>query len=147
MKFNSFRGFTAACLATTAVIGVVAPAFAQIEEIIVTTRKRSENLQEIPIVVTAFTAENIERKGIANIGDILKYTAGVQINEAFIPGDQRIVIRGLAPTRGRPNVAVLQDDIDISSESIQNGGGSLLINPRLFDLERVEIVKGPHSAL
>jgi iron complex outermembrane recepter protein len=147
MKKSTFRGFAAACLATTAVVGVVAPAFAQIEEIVVTTRKRAENLQEIPIVVTAFTAENIERKGIGSITDVLKYTAGVQINEAFVPQDQRITIRGLAPTRGRPNVAVLQDDIDISSESLQSSGGSLLINPRLFDIERVEIVKGPHSAL
>jgi len=147
MKIGTLRGFAAACLATTAVVGVVAPAFAQIEEIVVTTRKRAENLQEIPIVVTAFTAENIERKGIGNITDILKYTAGVQINEAFVPQDQRITIRGLAPTRGRPNVAVLQDDIDISSEALQSSGGSLLINPRLFDIERVEIVKGPHSAL
>ena len=147
MKISTFRGFATACLATTALVASVAPAFAQIEEIVVTTRKRAENLQEIPIIVTAFTAENIERKGIGTITDVLKYTAGVQINEAFIPQDQRIIIRGLSPTRGRPNGAVLQDDIDISSESLQSGGGSLLINPRLFDIERVEIVKGPHSAL
>ena len=137
MKISTFRGFATACLATTALVASVAPAFAQIEEIVVTTRKRAENLQEIPIIVTAFTAENIERKGIGTITDVLQYTAGVQINEAFIPQDQRIIIRGLSPTRGRPNVAVLQDDIDISSESLQSGGGSLLINPRLFDIERV----------
>lgn len=147
MKNSAFRGFAVACLATTAIVGVVEPAFAQIEEIVVTTRKRAENLQEIPIVVTAFTAENIERKGIAGINDILKYTPGVQIIEGFAPQDQRVIIRGLSPTRGRSNVAVLQDDIDISSESVNSAGGSLLINPRLFDLERVEIVKGPHSAL
>ncbi len=147
MKHRAIRGFAAACLVTTAMVGVAQPAFAQIEEIVVTTRKRAESLQEVPIVVTAFTAESIDRKGISSVADILKYTPGVQINEGFQPQDQRIVIRGLSPTRGRPNVAVLQDDIDISSESLQTAGGSLLINPRLFDLERVEIVKGPHSAL
>ena len=144
---KSLRGIAAVCLATSMLTGVAGQAFAQIEEIVVTTRKRAENLQDVPIVVTAFTAENLERKGIGSLGDVLKYTAGVQINEAFVPQDQRITIRGLAPTRGRPNVAVLQDDIDISSESLQSAGGSLLINPRLFDLERVEIIKGPHSAL
>ncbi|MSO98883.1 MAG: TonB-dependent receptor [Rhodospirillaceae bacterium] len=147
MKISAFRGFAVACLATTAIVGLVQPAFAQIEEIVVTTRKRSENLQDVPIVVTAFTAENLERKGVGSLADVLKFTAGVQINEAFLPQDQRVVVRGLAPTRGRPNVAVLQDDIDISSESLQTAGGSLLINPRLFDIARVEIVKGPHSAL
>ena len=147
MKISAFRGFSVACLATTAIVGLVQPAFAQIEEIVVTTRKRSENLQDVPIVVTAFTAENLERKGISSLSDVLKFTPGVQIDEAFSPSDQRVIIRGLAPTRGRPNVAVLQDDIDVSSEALQNAGGSLLINPRLFDVQRIEIVKGPHSAL
>ncbi|MDX2144605.1 MAG: TonB-dependent receptor [Rhodospirillaceae bacterium] len=147
MKHATARGFWAACLATTAIVGIVPTAFAQIEEIVVTTRKRAENLQDIPIVVTAFTAENLERKGISNLADVLKFTPGVQLVEAFAPSDQRIIIRGLSPTRGRPNVAVLQDDIDVSSEALQNAGGSLLINPRLFDIERIEIVKGPHSAL
>jgi outer membrane receptor protein involved in Fe transport len=57
------------------------------------------------------------------------------------------VIRGLSPTRGRQNVAILQDDVDISSMAQGTGGGSFVINPRLQDLERVEVVKGPHSAL
>ncbi|MDX2224571.1 MAG: TonB-dependent receptor [Rhodospirillaceae bacterium] len=143
----SKRALLAALLATSMLGGIAGEAFAQIEEIVVTTRKRAENLQDVPIVVTAFTAENLERKGIGTLQDVLKYTPGVQINEAFVPQDQRVTIRGLSPTRGRPNVAVLQDDIDISSEALQSAGGSLLINPRLFDMERVEIVKGPHSAL
>lgn len=146
-RASSLRNFAGACLTTTMLAGVAGEAFGQIEEIVVTTRKRSENLQDVPIVVTAFTAENLERKGIGSLGDVLKFTAGVQLNEAFLPQDQRITIRGLAPTRGRPNVAVLQDDVDISSEALQSAGGSLLINPRLFDLERVEVIKGPHSAL
>jgi outer membrane receptor protein involved in Fe transport len=53
----------------------------------------------------------------------------------------------LAPTQGRQNVAVLEDGIDVSSQAVQTNGGSLLINPRLFDLERIEVVKGPQNAL
>jgi outer membrane receptor protein involved in Fe transport len=147
MTHAALRGFAAACLATTCLVGIVTEAQAQIEEIVVTTRKRAENLQEVPIVVTAFTSETLERKGLGDLKDIIKYTAGVQLDEGFSAQDTRVVIRGLSPTRGRPNVAFLMDDVDISSEAIQTGGSSLLINPRLFDLERVEIVKGPHSAL
>ncbi|MBL8628448.1 MAG: TonB-dependent receptor [Rhodospirillaceae bacterium] len=147
MTHAALRGFAAACLATTCLVGIAAEAQAQIEEIVVTTRKRAENLQEVPIVVTAFTSETLERKGLADLKDVIKYTAGVQLDEGFSAQDTRVVIRGLSPTRGRPNVAFLMDDVDISSEAIQTGGSSLLINPRLFDLERVEIVKGPHSAL
>lgn len=142
---------------TAASLGVIgamlavdtAPAFSQayIEEIIVTTRKRSENLQEIPLVIKAFQADTLERKGLDSIEDIARLTPGVQFDNGTFPQDIRVVIRGLSPTRGRPNVGLLLDGIDVSSESVTSGGGSLLINPRLFDMERVEVVKGPQSAL
>lgn len=134
-------------MASTAAVGFVQEAQAQIEEIIVTTRKRAENLQEVPIVVTAFTAASIERKGIADLADVAKYTNGLILDEGFSKTDTRITLRGLSPTRGRQNVAVLQDDVDISSLAIGQAGGTFIINPRLFDVERIEVVKGPHSAL
>ena len=126
-----------------------APAFAQlaVEEIIVSTRKREENLQEIPLVIKAFPSEVLERKGLDSVEDVLRLTPGVQFDNGTFPQDIRVVIRGLSPTRGRPNVALLLDGVDVSSESVTSGGGSLLINPRLFDMERVEVVKGPQSAL
>lgn len=144
-------------LKTGASLGVIgamlavdsAPAFSQIyiEEIVVSTRKRSENLQEVPLVIKAFQAETLQRKGLDDITDIARLTAGVQVDQGTFPQDVRITIRGLAPSRGRSNVALLLDGVDVSSESVQSAGGSLLLNNRLFDLERVEIVKGPQSAL
>ena len=131
-----------------AVASIVAPiANAQIEEIVVTARKRAESIQDLPIAITAFSAAAIERKGIVDLADIAKYTSGVMLDEGFNKQDTRIVIRGLSPTRGRQNVAILQDDVDISSMAQGTGGGSFVINPRLQDLERVEVIKGPHSAL
>ncbi len=147
MQFKRNQRIFAALMATTAVVGFVAPAFAQIEEIIVTTRKRAENLQDVPIVITAFTSEVMQRKGIETLQDATKYTPGISYEEGFSRQDTRITIRGLSPTRGRQNAAILVDDVDISSEAIASAGGSMFINPRLFDAERVEVVKGPHSAL
>jgi len=135
-----------------AVMGVSIAAFAvdavAVDEIIVTTRKREENLQQVPIAVVAITAEEIERRGIVTLGDVVEQASSVILDQGFAPQDQRITIRGLSPTRGRQNVAILQDGVDVSSEAgAATSGGSLLINPRLFDLERVEIVKGPQIAL
>jgi len=118
-----------------------------VDEIFVTTRKRAENLQKVPIAVQAITADEIERRGITSLKAITEQSASIILDQGFAPQDQRIVIRGLSPSRGRQNVAVLVDDIDVSSEAIGTFGGSLLINPRLFDLERVEVVKGPQNAL
>lgn len=144
---TSLRAFTAALTLTTIIAGTATEAFAQIEEIVVTTRKRAENLQEVPIVITAFSAESIERKGIADLADIAKYTSGVNFDTGFGRQDTRVVIRGLSPTRGRQNVAILQDEVDISSLAQGTAGGSFVINPRLLDVERIEVVKGPHPAL
>ena len=134
-------------LALSTCLVTIDTAQAQIEEIVVTTRKREENLQSVPIVVTAFTAASIERKGIADLSDVAKYTSGLFLDEGFSKQDTRVVLRGLSPTRGRQNVAILQDEVDISSLAQTTGGGSFIINPRLLDIERIEVVKGPHAAL
>lgn len=134
-------------LVTTGLVFTMGEAFAQIEEIVVTTRKREESLQTVPITVTAFTAEVIDRKGIRTIGDIAKFTAGLNFDKGFAPQDTRPSIRGLPTTRGRPPVGILLDGIDISSESIGTAGGSNLMNLKLVDVERIEVVKGPQSAL
>ena len=145
-KSQFIRGLGVA-LSGVAALALSTEAWSQVAEIVVTTRKREENLQEIPVAVEAITAAEIERKGITSLGDVVAQSASVILDQGFAPQDQRIVMRGLSPTRGRQNVAVLVDDIDISSESVVTSGGSLLINPQLFDLERVEIVKGPQNAL
>lgn len=123
------------------------PALAQIDEIRVSARKLDEDLQQVPIAIDAFGDQEIARKGIVNLDRLLQQTPSLILDRGFGPQDQRVVVRGLSPTRGRQNVAILQDGIDISSEAVTTGGGSLLINPRLFDLERVEVVKGPQNAL
>jgi outer membrane receptor protein involved in Fe transport len=137
----------AAALLTPAAILLPTAGWSQIEEVIVTVRKREESLQDIPLSIRAFTAEELRRKGINNLNDLTEQTAGLVFDSGQTAQDTRVVIRGLSPTRGRQNLAFLLDGIDISSEAIQTNGGSTLVNPRYLDLERVEIVKGPHSAL
>jgi outer membrane receptor protein involved in Fe transport len=120
----------------------------QIEEIVVTTRRREENLQDVPIAVNAIGADFIERAGIRDLDNIAQLDPSLSVNEFFSQNDTRITIRGLTNTRGRSNVAFLVDGIDVTSEPLGNSGTPLLVNQRLLnDLERVEVVKGPQSAL
>ncbi|TDJ48518.1 MAG: hypothetical protein E2O52_00580 [Gammaproteobacteria bacterium] len=130
-----------------ALLFVPAPAWPQVEEIIVTVRKKVENLQDVPMSVTAFGVEAIQRKGIRDVADVARFTSSIQFDESFAQSDTRIVVRGLSPTRGRQNVALLVDGIDVSSEAISSSGGSLLVNTRLIDIERIEVVLGPQMAL
>lgn len=92
---------TAASLAVIWALTAVdaAPALSQLalEEIIVTTRKRSENLQDIPLVIKTFTAETLERKGLNSIEDIARLTSGVTVDQGTFPQDVRVTISWSRP--------------------------------------------------
>ncbi len=120
---------------------------AAVEEIVVSARKRDESLQEVPIAVDVLDADAIEKLNIRDVADVSKYSPSVVFDQGFSAQDTRITIRGLAPTRGRQNVAILVDGIDVTGQAVQTNGGSLLINTRLIDIERVEVLKGPQNAL
>jgi outer membrane receptor protein involved in Fe transport len=139
---------SAALVVTGMLFSVPRVGLAQIEEIVVTTRKKTESLQDIPIAVDAIGAQQIERQGITNIEDVTKLSPSVQFDQSYGPADNRVSIRGLSNTRGRSNVAFLVDGIDVTSENLVSAGSGLLVNQRLLnDVERIEIVKGPQSAL
>jgi outer membrane receptor protein involved in Fe transport len=118
-----------------------------LDEVTVTARRREESLQEVPLSITAFSTEEIRRAGIAGFGDVAKLTPSLVFDQEFGANDTRPTIRGLPATRGRPPVGVLIDGIDVSSEALATAGGGNLLNLRLLDLERIEVVKGPQSAL
>jgi outer membrane receptor protein involved in Fe transport len=123
-------------------------AWSQIEEIVVTTRKKEERLQDVPIAVSAISEEQISRQGVADLDDVVRNTPSVQFDRSFGPSDTRITIRGLSNTRGRSNVAFLVDGVDVTTENLIVAGSGLLANRRLLsDVQRIEIVKGPQSAL
>lgn len=122
--------------------------WAQLDEIVVTTRKREENLQDLPLAVTAIGAQQLERTGTNGLEDITKFSPSFIFDQNSAQKDVRIAVRGLSATRGRSNVAFLVDGIDVTSEAIGTSGASLLTSQRLLsDVVRVEAVKGPQSAL
>lgn len=147
--FKNVRGISASAWMAFAVIQALPiVASAQIEEVVVSTRRREESLQDVPIAVSAITSEQIQRQGITDLKDIVANQPSVQFDQAFGPADNRITIRGLSNTRGRSNVAFLVDGIDTTTENLISAGSGLLANRRLLtDVERIEIVKGPQSAL
>ncbi|MBE9539054.1 MAG: TonB-dependent receptor [Proteobacteria bacterium] len=111
-----------------------------LEEVIVTARKRAESLQDIPMAITAFTAADIQEAGIRNIQDVASLTAGFNMSPLF-GGDAAVpVIRGLSTTIGEPNVGFFIDGVYTGSRLTMN---RLLGN----FVERIEVAKGPQSAL
>lgn len=153
---SSYRGWRHGLWIAPLTFAIGSPSLAQpapdgealaLEEVVVTARKREENLQDVPLAVTAVSLEQLQREGVQSVEELVGRDPSLSFDLGIAPYDTRIVIRGLSPTRGRPNVATLVDGIDVSSEAIGVAGGSLLINPRLVDIARIEVVKGPQSAL
>ncbi len=111
-------------------------------EIIVTARNRTERLQDVPLAITTFDAAALERNHVRNLNDIAFLTPGLSITSGGSEFGVNPIIRGqtnLNGGSGDPNVAVFIDGIYISNNTAINVG--------LTDIERIEVVKGPVSAL
>jgi iron complex outermembrane recepter protein len=119
-----------------------AMAQATLEEIVVTARKRAESVQEIPVVVTAFTAEEMSRRGVTELEDIAAATPGLAFEDFSSSFSAAPVMRGLTQVNVSSdvqNVATFVDGIYIQRNYAVDIG--------LADVQRIEVVKGPQSAL
>ena len=118
---------------------------ATLEEIIVTARKQEESAQDIPVALTALTSE-LENSSIRDLKDVTGYSPNVIFSEDTARGGGGAVvnIRGISPVRSDDNsldapIAVVVDGIYLGSMA-----GQVMEN---FDLERVEILRGPQGTL
>ncbi|TPG49448.1 TonB-dependent receptor [Sphingomonas glacialis] len=111
-------------------------------EIVVTARKRSENILRTPIAVTALSGDQLAIRGATSLNDVANFTPGVTINNNAAGRNdrsfQQIIIRGFTPSAAtNPTVALFIDGVAVSSPT-----AFLAVS----DPERVEILKGPQSA-
>ena len=138
MQIHLTLAAAALCLA----LGPVQAAEFEIEEIIVTADRRAENMQSVPIAVTAFTGEDLDAMGIVDIKGITERTPGFTMG-VFNPGQPQFYIRGIGSNEdgagGDQSVIVFVDEVYIG----RSAGSDL----DLFDLERVEVLRGPQGTL
>ncbi|MBW8858548.1 MAG: TonB-dependent receptor, partial [Caulobacter sp.] len=115
----------------------------QLEEIIVTSTKRAERLQDVPVSVTALTQDVIERNNVRELGDVVKLSPAISIDYGSQPGNFSIKMRGIGTFSNgiavESDVAVVIDDVPI--------GFQAAAFKDLIDVERVEVLRGPQSTL
>ena len=115
----------------------------ELEEIIVTARKVEESLMEVPIAVSPFSALKIQELTLKSTDDIALFTPGLSFTKAFggQPGSDRPAVRGIATVQnGIANASSISYFID----GVYLGGSPQ--STELFNLERVEVLKGPQAA-
>ena len=152
------RMVKALALAATALsVLQVAPAFAQATQgassgndadIIVTARRVEERLQDVPISITVFNQDQLDNRNITNSTELAAYTPSLTVNSRFGPEKASFAIRGFSQELNTlPTVGVYFADVVAPrlSSNITSGNGAGVGN--MFDLQNVQVLKGPQGTL
>jgi outer membrane receptor protein involved in Fe transport len=147
------RAAAVAALGATFVAAVLAPGFAHadtmsgtLEEIVVTAEKRVSTVQSTPISITAVSGEQLAAQGIATVEDLAATTPGISMRTAG-PGQTEFEMRGLSSSGGSaPTVGFYLDEVPLSPAAASLNG-RVVIDPDLYDLRRVEVLRGPQGTL
>ena len=115
---------------------------ASLDEIVVTATRHEESLSKVPISLTAMTSEGLDLRGIKDIADVARFTPGIHVDNS---GTANISIRGIASSGGAGTTGIYVDDTPIQMRSIAFNPDESL--PKSFDLERVEVLRGPQGTL
>ena len=121
------------------------PTSGAIAEIIITAQKRSEHLQSVPLSIAAFTNESLAEAGVEDFSSVAARIPGVTLNSAG-PGRSSYSIRGIASVGGNaPTTGLYVDETPIVPSG--GDGATANIDPDLFDLARIEVLRGPQGTL
>ena len=155
-KDSSLRLFPAALIAAALLVPAafaadVAPAPVEVPdtglpEITVTAEKVKSTVHDTPISVTALDAEQLNAAGITTIEEVARAVPGLSMRSAG-PGLTEYEARGLASNGGAaPTVGFYLDEIPLSPPALSQSG-KVVIDPNLYDIDRVEVLRGPQGTL
>src|SRR5579862_7159468 len=124
-----------------------APSRGQLEEVVVTAEHRSEDINKVPMSISALTGDQMEQQGIKDISDIARSVPGLNFQstgDAF--GTTEISIRGINSQVGAAPTGIYIDETPIQAR-LSGFTGTSNPYPKVFDLDRIEVLKGPQGTL
>ena len=118
-------------------------------EIIVTATRRDERLSRVPASIAAVSQEELNRQGIRTVSDLASSVPNLTFRPSGQDGTTTIAIRGVVSLQGTSTTGVFLDDVPLQKRAAAGGQitGSGTPLPQLFDLERVEVLRGPQGTL
>jgi len=115
-------------------------------DVVVTALRQSSRVQDAPIAITALTGESLANAGVAQVTDYAKLVPGLRIQDNG-PGQRRISLRGILAS-GEPTVGTYYDEVPIAgSVGVSSDAGGRTPDFALFDIDRVEVLRGPQGTL
>jgi iron complex outermembrane recepter protein len=119
---------------------------AGLAEIIVTAEKRSSTIQDTPISISALSGDQLQQQGIEGITGVVQSVPGLSMRTSG-PGQTELEMRGLSSSGGSsPTVGFYLDDYPLTAPAAALVG-KVVIDPDLYDLNRVEVLRGPQGTL
>jgi iron complex outermembrane receptor protein len=113
-----------------------------LQEIVVTATRREESIGRVPVSITALSQDALDQRGIRDFQDIVRFTPGVNIDTS---GTNAISIRGISSSGGAGTTGIYIDDTPIQMRALGFNPDDTL--PKTFDLDRVEVLRGPQGTL
>jgi len=155
MKANrlSSHAKVMAAVSFVALMGPVAVAQAQtapaentgLQEIVVTARKVQERAQDVPITIAAQTGEQLTQNAIRSVADLSAITPGLQTFRTITNGGSGMfALRGFTQA---DNILGRDEPVTVYVDNVFNEGASGVVGAKLYDIERVEVLKGPQGTL
>src|SRR6266478_6520915 len=135
------------CTALTGTVWAqLAPPSQELQEIVVTAEKRESTVQKTPISITAISGADLQASGLSDFTSVAQQVPGVSFKTSG-PGQTEFEMRGLTSTGGEsPTVGFYLDDAVLTPAAMAQNGKTV-IDPSLFDLNRVEVLRGPQGTL
>jgi outer membrane receptor protein involved in Fe transport len=132
--------------AATATAGAPPASGSEVSEIVVTAQKRESTVQTTPVSVTAVSGADLQARGITSLADLAQGTPGVSLKSEG-PSQTEIEMRGMTSSGGNSaTVGFYLDEVPLAGPAnAQNG--HVVIDPDLYDLNRIEMLRGPQGTL
>ena len=123
------------------------PNESELQLVIVTAQKRSENIQLVPASISVLKGADLERIHATSLSDYVSYMPGLSLASQGAPGLNTITLDGIPPLGSADEVGVYVGDIPIGSSGSFQSAAALTLDLMPYDLDRVEVLRGPQGTL
>ncbi len=136
---------TALAQAAAAAAGPAASApSGEIARVVITAQKRKEDIRDVPLSVSVLSGEQLQAQQITTVEDLTRNVPNISFSSQGGPGLGTVEIRGVSSQAGAATVSVYLDDVSLTTRNLYSQGTA---EPRFFDLQDAEILRGPQGTL
>jgi iron complex outermembrane recepter protein len=120
------------------------PSDTELEQIIVTASKRSEDIREVPVSISVIRGEQLQQLHIVDFTDLSQSVPGLSFTSQGGPGLSTLELRGISSAAGSATVGIYLDEVPVTIRNLLTLGNT---EPQFFDMNRIEVLRGPQGTL